>query len=65
MSSIGTSFSHNNGIEGEIVGSRPTRCVRNLLIKRKYNGHWLVSYFLSWKHVRGMEVQVVVMLSLA
>ena len=26
-SSIGTSFSNNNGIEGEFVGSKPTGCI--------------------------------------
>jgi hypothetical protein len=30
FSSTGTSFSHNYGIEGEVVGSKPTRCVCNL-----------------------------------
>ncbi len=33
-SSTGTSFSHNNGIEGEVMDSRPTGCVCNLPIKK-------------------------------
>ena len=33
-SSIGTSFSHYNGMEVEVVGSRPTEIMCNLLIKK-------------------------------
>ena len=33
-SSTDTSFSHNNGMEGEVMGSRPTRCMCNLLQKK-------------------------------
>lgn len=33
-SSIGSSSSHNNSMEGEVVGSRPTGCVYNLPIKK-------------------------------
>ena len=31
-SSIGTSSSHANGMEDEVIDSRPTRCVCNLQI---------------------------------
>jgi hypothetical protein len=31
-SSIGTSISHNNGMKGEVLGSRPTRSMFNLPI---------------------------------
>jgi hypothetical protein len=34
-SSTGTSFSHNNWLEGEGVDSRPTGCVCNLQKKEK------------------------------
>jgi hypothetical protein len=46
--STGSSLSGNNGMEGEIVGSRPTRgCVRNLPIKKRS-----ISFFsLSIKHI--------------
>jgi hypothetical protein len=33
-SSTGTTFSHNNGVEGEVVGSRSTGCMCNLPIKK-------------------------------
>ena len=34
FSSNDTSSFHNNGMKGEVVGSRPTRCMCNLSIKR-------------------------------
>jgi hypothetical protein len=33
-SSTGTSSSHNNGMEGEVLGSRLVGCVCNLPIKK-------------------------------
>ena len=35
-SSAGTFFSHNNGMEGEVLGSRLTGCVFNLPTKKCY-----------------------------
>ena len=32
--SPGTSFFHNNGMEGEVMGLRPTGCACNLPIKK-------------------------------
>jgi hypothetical protein len=33
-SSTGTSSSHNNGMDGEVVGLRPIECMRNSSIKK-------------------------------
>ena len=42
--STGTSFSHNNGMEGEVMGSRLIRCVCNLPIKNKIACTWLLCH---------------------
>ena len=34
-SSTGTSFFHNNWLEGEVVGSKPITCMCNLPIKKE------------------------------
>ena len=33
--SIGTLFSHNNGMEGEVAGSKPTVCVSFISKEKK------------------------------
>jgi hypothetical protein len=35
--STGISFSHNNGMEGEVMGSRPTECVSKLPKKKSFS----------------------------
>ena len=35
--SIGISFSLNNEIDSEVVSSKPTKCVSNLLTKKEKN----------------------------
>jgi hypothetical protein len=35
-SSNGTSSSHNNGMEGEVMGSNPIGCMSTLPIKKEY-----------------------------
>ena len=55
--SNGTSFFNSSGMEGEAVGSRPTRCMCNLPIKKKiqpilsivvcYPVCWIILFFNS------------------
>lgn len=55
--SNGTSFFNSSGMEGEAVGSRPTRCMCNLPIKKKiqpilsivvcYPVCWIILFFFN------------------
>ena len=43
--SNGASSFHNNGMDGEVVGSKPSGCVRKLPIKKKKSSLVLVLAF--------------------
>ena len=50
-SSTGTSSSHKNGMDSEFVGSRPTRCVFNLPIKKEKEKKDICFFIVQELHI--------------